>query len=421
VQSYKEQQKQTNARQKKSKIILRLMKMDHLEDYDLDCVDCNIGREVFNWLLTRPKTDGFKILDFFDSDFESLSSKTTEKGIVYILIMFEGQKYMLEAEVMVINQQLFLNTCVVHTTTQTKFVERIGQLKTKMFSEFIRSFDTCDNIIVMGSKGLQTRSRIGFNYDIYQFDVEKFKTEIKNAIIKNKKRGYILVGPPGVGKSTVIVKLEKEITHIPIVYITASANVFREDLAHNFAFLRSISPCLAIFEDLDTYKLTYKQDSIFGDFIEQLDSLKYQESIIVIATLNDPRAIHSSLINRRGRFDKVFFMSYPTDIKEIVNVLDNKYKKETGQDFPVRELDPKTIQKIIDNHFSHSDLCEVIDNMVINDISITNENIDKGVDEVIKTMDAIQKCSLTAQSSNRFIQDENHPYVVDGYNYGRDR
>lgn len=390
VKGYREQQKQLYARQKKSVTILRLMKLENLEEYDLDYFDFNIGREIVAWLMSRPKTEHFKIVDFYNSDFEPISSKNFEKGELFILIESDSNKFMIEADIVVLNQQILISSCHIHTIApMTKAME----LRTKIFSEFIKYFDTSKNIIEMNAKGLSTRPRLGFDFNVFQFDVDSFKAELTNAIKKGKKRGYILIGPPGVGKSTVIIKLEKELPNIPVIYIAASTNVFREDVTNTFNFLRSISPCIAIFEDLDGYELAHKQDRIFGEFIEQMDSLKHQECIIIIATLNEPEAVHASLINRRGRFDKVFFVDYPKSSVEIISVMKNKLKKENSQELPFDTISDEMLKKICDNKFSHSDVCEVIESMIINDIPITIENVDKGIDEVVKTMKAVNKCS----------------------------
>jgi len=387
--SYKEQKKQQYARQKKDYTILKIMEMEHLDEYELDSYEFTIGKEIITWFNTKPNTKAFKIIDFFNSEFESVSSKTMEAGEFYIYVEFENCKYMIEADLQIINQVVFVSNCWVHTTGR---YEKIKELRNAIFSEFIKYFDTSKNIIEMNAKGLQTRERLGFDYDVEQFDVSALKSEIEKSVAKGKKRGYIMVGPPGVGKSTVIIKIEKELPDIPIVYISSSGSVFREDIVNVFNFLRSISPCIAIFEDLDSFELSHKQDRIFGEFIEQMDALKHKECIIVIATLNEPENVHSSLINRRGRFDKVFFVDYPKSASSILGVMDNRYRCETGKELPFKELKESSVKKMVKNQFSHADICEVIDHMIINDIEMTEANIDKSINEVIRTMMAVNQC-----------------------------
>jgi hypothetical protein len=70
-----------------------------------------------------------------------------------------------------------------------------------------------------------------------------------------KATNYMVVGDPGVGKSTVIIKLEEDLPEIPVVYISPTAITYREDVSNVFNFLRSISPCIAILEDLDGSEL----------------------------------------------------------------------------------------------------------------------------------------------------------------------
>jgi len=389
IKYYAEQKKQMYARQRKANVILRLIGFDHLNEFELDYHDFPIGKEIITWFVTKPRTNKFKIIDFYDSNFETASSKNLEKGEYYILVEYENSKYMIEVDSTVMNNQVFVSSCYIHTVNRP---EKVKDLKNAIFNEFIQAFDTHNNVIELSIKGLQTRRRMKLDFEVNQFDVQKLKSEIKKSIIKGKKRGYIMVGPPGVGKSTVIVQLESEISNIPIVYVSSSGNIFREDIANTFNFLRSISPCIAIFEDLDAYELSSKQDRIFGEFIEQMDNLKHSECIVVIASLNEPENVHASLINRRGRFDKVYFIDYPKTVEEVISVMKNKYKTETGKVLPFEKLDAQLIAKIVNHNFSHADICEVIDNLLINDISVDVNSIDTSIESVIETMKAVSKC-----------------------------
>jgi len=398
VQSYKEQQKQLYARQKRATTILRLMKLENLEEYDLDYYDFNIGKEIIRWIMHSPKTESFRIVEFFNSEFEVVAPNSFEKGELYILIEADNNKFMIEADLSTLNHQIYITSCKLHTISRC---EKTNELKIKIFSEFIKSFNIIDNVIEMDSKGLQTRPRMKFDYNVYQFDVDSLKKEIENAVDKKKKRGYILIGPPGVGKSTVIIKLEKELPQIPIVYISSSASVFREDIENTFNFLRSINPCVCIWEDLDGYCLESKQDKLFGEFIEQIDSLKHHECIILIATMNEPQLVHGSLINRRGRFDKVFFIDYPKSEAEIISVMKNAFMKETNKPFPFESIGNEIIETIISYNFSHADICEIILNLFINNYEISLENIKHSVYEIISSMEAIKQCSTPKVSYNK--------------------
>lgn len=389
VKSYKDQQKHKYARQKKVQKILNIIGFGHLEEFELNTYNFDLGKEIFNWFASKPMTDNFKIVDFYNSEFDIVSSKCFDRGEYYILVEYKGEKSMIESEISIYNNQITVIESMIHTTSGR---DKVQKIKSAIFSEFVNYFDTKNNVMEMNIKGLSTRPKIGFDYSINQFDVDGFKSEIIKTFEKGKKRGYILVGPPGVGKSTIIVKLENELPNIPIIYISSSSSSFKEDVINIFNFIRSISPCIVIFEDLDSYELSNKNDRLFGEFIEQMDSLKHNESVIIIATLNEPENIHTSLINRRGRFDKVFYIDYPKKDNEIINVMKNKYNKETGKDFPFDHIHSSTIKKIISNRFTHADICEVINSIIINDINLTQESIDGAVDGVIQTMRAISIC-----------------------------
>jgi hypothetical protein len=392
VKKFYDEKKQKYTHQRKSTQILKLIGKEHLSDHELETYDFELGREVIGWLAEKPKTTNFNIINFYNEAFEPISPHSIEKGEYYILFEFDTNKLVLEIDVVTFGTTISLGYCHLHSNIG---FEKRNRLKNIIFEEFIKYFDVTKNIIEFTVKGLLTRPRMSFDYDITQFDVDKFKNEIKSAISKKKKRGYIMAGPPGVGKSTVIAKLESDINDIPIVYIAPGSIDYYYDVNNVFKFLRSISPCIAIFEDLDAYELLNKQDKMFGGFIEQMDSLKYDNCIIVIATVNEPRSIHPSLINRRGRFDKVFYIGYPSSENEIISVMKNKYKKETGKDLPVKKLSKAFVKMISDCKFTHSDLCEVIDNLLVNDMPVNAANLRQSVKSVVETMMAILKCQET--------------------------
>lgn len=386
---YNDEKKHQYARQKKASRILTVMGQEVHEEWELDQYPFEVGKEIINWFATSPKTEDFKIVEFYNSDFEKISLKNFEKGETYTYVEYKGLKFMIEAELSTFNSRIIVQESSIHTISNWN---KVNELKGIIFSEFIKHFDVVNNVIEMVGGGITTRPRMSFDYPICQIDIEGLKSEIKKSVEKNKKRGYVMVGPPGVGKSTAIVKLEKELPEIPIVYVNSSSSGYRDDVAALFKFFRSISPCIVIFEDLDSYELSNKYDRLFGEFLEQMDSLKHEESIIVIATLNEPENVHNSLINRRGRFDKVFFINYPKTEEEIMNVIKNKYKKETNKEFPLKDIGERLISIMIDCKFSHADICEVIDSMIINDMDITKENIAKSIDGVVQTMKAILMC-----------------------------
>lgn len=398
IKSYKENQKLKYARQRKSHKILHLLGKEELDDYELDCYDFDVGSEVIRWFLSRPKTKNFRIVDFYDTNFASTTTKNLDRGEYYIMIEFDNYRYMLELDLMLINGHLGVSSSNIHIYNGK--YQKINELKQNVFGEFIKHFDTSKNVIIHDGTGLSSRPRKIIEYDIDQIDIHSLQSEIIKSIDKGRQRGYIMVGPPGVGKSTGIIKLEQLIPNTPIIYVSTKNIRFNDDIITVFRFLRSISPCIVIFEDLDSFELSNKHDMLFGNFLDQMDSLKHDECLIVIATVNEPEKIHYSLINRRGRFDKVFFVNYPKTYDAIIKVFQNKYKHETQCLFPCDCLENNYLKRIIENELSHADICEILDHLIINDIDVTKDSLKESLNVLLKTKSAIFQCGENDETEN---------------------
>ena len=393
IKYYREKKRCQYANQKKSFNVIKLLVDNYMDvdEYDLENHHYELGKEVIKWLIDKPQSKKFKIIDFYNNTFQRVDDpRSVEKGNIYVLIEYNENKFVIELELGYFNNNLVVYNSTIFSLVQNGFVLAY-ELKSAIFSEFIDSFDTEKNVIEYRN-GLKTRPRCNINFKVSQFDIKSFEAEIHKSIEKNKARSYLMVGVPGVGKSTVMMLIESSLRKIPMVYITPSALGFKEDVVATFSFLRSISPCIAVFDDFDSFELADKRDRLFGEFIEQVDSLKHSECVIKIAALNEPQNIHNSLIDRRGRFDKVFFIDVPKTKKEVISILQNRFMKETKKEFPIKAATDKNINNIIKNKLTHSDICEIVDYLVINDIKIVSKTLNDSFNSLMDTKHAIQKC-----------------------------
>jgi energy-coupling factor transporter ATP-binding protein EcfA2 len=363
----------------------------------------HLGKEIVHWFLTKPATNKFKIIDFYNNDFEKVT-KITESGCYYILMEYGIKKLnLIEIEIGLNNNILLLTNCENNTIGY----KDNDLIRSYIFKEFIDRLDIKNNVIEYRPySGMYSRPRKNINFNIDQFNMNAFSDEILKSIEKKKRRGYVFVGPAGVGKSTIVLKLENLIKDIPIVYIQANGEgTASDDIQNIFRFLRSITPCIAIFEDLDAYELTNKQDRVFSEFLEQLDGVKYNDCIIIISTMNEPENIHGSLLNRRGRIDRVFFIDYPKTEKEIYEILKNKYNQETNQLIPIKNITKVFKKKVLSYKLTHSDLCEIIEYLFINDLQINQSNLMKSLNVLIETKNAIIKCIDLNQNDIKEVVD----------------
>lgn len=144
------------------------------------------------------------------------------------------------------------------------------------------------------------------------------------------KRGALLIGPPGNGKTHFLRALIREMG-IPVLYVQSLSHhhYTPEQMWHQvFQRARGLKPCVLILEDLDA--LVKPENRSF--FLNQLDGLQQNHGLIVLATTNHPERIDSAIIDRPSRFDRKYHFELPTiDLRSrYLTLWQAKLADETG-------------------------------------------------------------------------------------------
>ncbi|MGO4869010.1 MAG: AAA family ATPase [Roseiarcus sp.] len=130
------------------------------------------------------------------------------------------------------------------------------------------------------------------------------------------KRGLLLSGPPGDGKSTAIECFVNGVAGEATVIIVEAVDHIRAV----YHLAQTLAPSVVILEDLDLitksrqspYPSTVKDD-VTGELLQVLSGGSAYADIVTIATTNHPEAIDEALAKRAGRFDAHVRMGYPSD------------------------------------------------------------------------------------------------------------
>lgn len=221
------------------------------------------------------------------------------------------------------------------------------------------------------------------------------------------EKGYLLVGKPGTGKTFTAGALANAISQA-MVKSGRDANTFNFfpieaadinehgiDIILNAA--KECSPCIIFIDEIDLLRLQRDQDSKkLSEFLNAMSgyiSNNLNEQIILLAATNRPDNMDKALF-RAGRFGKILHFDYPSfdERKEYLFKKLNPIVANINQ-FDIDKIARETagctysaIELIIKKSFQQAK---------INGISVTQKDLENGLDEEIRHILPTEKNNLS--------------------------
>lgn len=122
------------------------------------------------------------------------------------------------------------------------------------------------------------------------------------------KRGILLIGPPGTGKTMVSKAAASATPEWAFLYVRSlRSNCQRDHIRAIFQRARQVAPCILVFEDMDGF--INKENRT--EFLNEMDGFQSNDGILIIASSNHPGKIDEALLRRPSRFDRVFHIGLP--------------------------------------------------------------------------------------------------------------
>ena len=222
-------------------------------------------------------------------------------------------------------------------------------------------------------------------------NVENLFTYI-DILQKNKvtvKRGVILAGPPGVGKTLICKVLIQAIKDITVLYVLPSHLKSAMDVSMVCEMARDLSPTLMVIEDID-FLAESRNTNPFGgltvELMNQMDGVESFDGVVTLATTNMPEKIEEAIKNRPGRFDRVIQVDLP-DSKDRLKML-----KKFTQRFILKDVDLESIAEecndmsgaYIYNLCETAAICAVDENSIDKDekIIINSKHLKEAIAEI---------------------------------------
>lgn len=121
------------------------------------------------------------------------------------------------------------------------------------------------------------------------------------------RRGILLAGPPGNGKTSILRAIGSTLS-LPLIVATLDSPQEVHNTRHAFQRAAALAPAILCFEDLDAL---VGEGPGLSQFLNQLDGLEPLEGVLVLATTNRPDRIDPAIARRPSRFDRVFVIPEP--------------------------------------------------------------------------------------------------------------
>ena len=192
---------------------------------------------------------------------------------------------------------------------RVKYSNFLKGAKITPFGRFLKlkKVYTWDDIIL--SKNIE--EEIKRNIERYLANFEIYR---KNGL--PAKRGILLCGDPGVGKTLLGKVLVSTTAGVTFVWVTPK--FFQSDRTSHidmlFELADELAPTILFLEDVDFYGTSreYGNNSIvLGEFLNKADGLVENNGVLIIMTTNYPEMLDKAIKERPGRFDRIIKMELP--------------------------------------------------------------------------------------------------------------
>ena len=172
------------------------------------------------------------------------------------------------------------------------------------------------------------------------------------------KRGVLLVGEPGTGKTLICKALMAEGQGITCILAHAYSEDDNEYITELYEIAQDLSPSIVFIEDIDLVaqnrmEFGYSRGTVLLALLSTLDGIEEHREIVTVATTNYLEIIDKAIGHRPSRFDRVIKLPLPSleNRKELVGLLAQKIPlDEATKEYIARKAErctPAQLQEIM--------------------------------------------------------------------------
>jgi cell division protease FtsH len=173
-----------------------------------------------------------------------------------------------------------------------------------------------------------------------------------------QKRGVLLAGEPGTGKTLICKALMAEADGITCITTNAYCLSADEYITNLYEMAQDLSPCIVFIEDIDLIGLNreeyhYQHGPALLSLLAVLDGVEEKQEIVTVATTNNWEALDRAISHRPSRFDRVIKLSLPSlaERRELIGLLCQKIPVDVPtQDYIASQAEgytPAQLQEVV--------------------------------------------------------------------------
>lgn len=167
------------------------------------------------------------------------------------------------------------------------------------------------------------------------------------------KRGILLYGPPGSGKTCTLQLLARDVVAREGIVLIYQPEIF----IHAYRQIRHIqpdTPIVVLMEDLDAILKRHDESTV----LNTLDGADTIEKTVFVATTNYPELLGERIINRPSRFDRRLFVGDPSPVARKMYlddlIQDRKFESEATVEQMVRDTEGMSLAHVKELFVMHA-------------------------------------------------------------------
>jgi len=136
-------------------------------------------------------------------------------------------------------------------------------------------------------------------------------TDILRGLGIDLKRGILLHGPPGTGKTSISLYLAGRLQQFTVCFVSGERLLYPREICR---MARYLQPAMIVFEDIDLVALERNVNglaTVLGELMNQIDGCEPTDQVLFVMNTNSLERFEHAVKNRPGRVDQIIAIPLP--------------------------------------------------------------------------------------------------------------